>query len=119
MHLRTKFTNVGEGKEATKINAVLIFFTKVSLLIILFITPKLYASDLESIELLRNAETGQVTSQFNLALLLSFKGKHEDAHYWFKRAAKQNHPEACDLLGLTMSMVWALHKILILQKDGY
>ena len=77
----------------------MIFFTKVSLLILLFITSKLYASDLESIELLRNAETGRVTSQFNLALLLSFKGKHKDAHYWFKRAAKQNHPEACRFVG--------------------
>lgn len=77
----------------------MIFFTKVSLLILLFITSKLSAADLESIELLRNAEAGQVASQFNLALLLSLKGKHEDAHYWFKRAAKQNHPRACRFVG--------------------
>ena len=54
----------------------------------------------EPIELLRRAESGHLESQVNLAILKSLGGKHKDAHYWYKRAAKQNSPLASRIVGL-------------------
>jgi len=58
------------------------------------------ATGSEPIELLRRAEANHIESQVNLAILKSLSGKKMDAHYWFKRAAKQNHPLACRIVGI-------------------
>lgn len=54
----------------------------------------------EPIELLRRAESGHLESQVNLAIIKSLGAKHKDAHYWYKRAAKQNSPLASRIVGL-------------------
>ena len=54
----------------------------------------------ESLELLRRAQANDVDSQVNLAILKSLSGEVKEAHYWYRRAAKQNHPLASRIVGL-------------------
>ncbi len=53
-----------------------------------------------NIDLLRKAEANHVESQVNLAIVESLTGKSANSHYWFRRAAKQNHPLACRMVGM-------------------
>lgn len=57
------------------------------------------AIDQNDIELIKNADAGDVTAQNDLALLLLERDKPKNAIYWLELAAKQNFSDAMHLLG--------------------
>ena len=63
-------------------------------------TVSIRTNGAESLELLRRAQANDVDSQVNLAILKSLSGEVKEAHYWYRRAAKQNHPLASRMVGL-------------------
>lgn len=54
----------------------------------------------EHIELIKQADAGNVDAQNDVALLFLSRGKTKSALYWLELAAKQNHPDAMHWLGL-------------------
>lgn len=77
-----------------------LFYTIIFSFLLYLLPNTLTAQKADSIELLRRAEANHLESQVNLAIIRSINGRLKDAHYWYKRAAKQNHPLACRMVGL-------------------
>lgn len=53
----------------------------------------------EDLQMLANADAGDVASQNDIGQLLASAGLHDGGIYWIKQAAEQGHPDAMQWLG--------------------